>query len=1050
MKKHMLRVLMAALLLAVPFSVAGCKEAPGTTSQESTPDSVTTVADTVSETEAPTVAETASEVTADPTETPADTNPETSPEDTKPADTAEPQTTPAETEPDTRPSDEPWSVPEETMLGLANVALHCPVITNDCADGTNQNLTDGDSKTDYTTNRSNDAARRTFPYEVVVDLTRSYPIKGIRICEGNRMSTFCYDKFTVEVSSDGLTYTQVATHENATAGKNCLEVSFEAEGRFVRITSTDLGEKRSYMLSLSELEVLSEITNYDNILPGKRALVMQPTATDVLTATYRLEGSGSFTFHTSDPSVVTVDELTGVVTAVADGTATLYVDDGTNCTPIPVTVVTPTPAYQISTFYLANHGINSREVFALLKECGINFLENCRPYDSYGNDTTEYLRVQAADYGLILSVADPVNGSAWLSKTDEEIAAIVAQYKNLPGYGGIYILDEPGNANPFARVYNAILGEDPFCRPHLNLLPGGMSDFHGYVSDWVATVGGDNLKSLSYDNYPFGVTAGTFSGVVYNTLNEIRKTGLMYGVETGYYIQAMGIHGAYRVPTDSEILYHTALGVAYGMKDFKWFVWFTPPYSGSGEHFITGILTPEMGKSEIYEGVKAANTMLMTLSPYLATTDAVAVYHTNSDGEKLPSDFCIIRKSGANLVVSLMRDPDTGKQYVVLVNKNMQTAATPLMQINDPALTQLWDLTSGERTPIAIQNSSFTVEIPAGGLCLIELPDGYDARYKYVENDGTSQSLLSGHGASVSSSVGSGTFAYMLNDGNRKGTSWASNDPNADTAWIVFDLKAQKSFNRVDIYPAGDEYAVGVRFPTALSVWVSEDGKTYTKVAERTNINLSDWGAITFDTVTARYVKVSVDGMTSLMNTPCAEIGEIELYMDNGQIPSMETFTVKERTPAANGNLVKGMKPFVSSSYEAWGWTQSVLCDGRTDYVEGVHQGWCSEIGSQTPDNYECIVFPFGTPTTVSKVVVYPVNATFVADYCVEVSTDGVTWTKVAEVAGEKGSIEGPRVLEFAPVEVRYVRFAVTKMWNKSSIYEVGYVVQISEIEVYG
>ena len=101
------------------------------------------------------------------------------------------------------------------------------------------------------------------------------------------------------------------------------------------------------------------------------------------------------------------------------------------------------------------------------------------------------------------------------------------------------------------------------------------------------------------------------------------------------------------------------------------------------------------------------------------------------------------------------------------------------------------------------------------------------------------------------------------------------------------------------------------------------------------------------------------------------------------------------------------------------------------------------------PDNYECVVFAFGSPTAVSKVVVYPVNDTFVSDYCVEVSTDGITWTKVAEVKGEKGAVAGPRVLEFDTVEVRYVRFAVTKMWNKSSIYEVGYVVQIKEIEIY-
>ncbi len=972
------------------------------------------------------------------------------------APTTEPETEPdteSKTEPETEPEIEvpTWAPPSEEKLGLANVALGCPVITNDCMNASNQNLTDGDPTTDYSTERYRETEMRTFPYEVVVDLTRSYPVSGIRIRNSEKNASYGYQEFKVEVSEDGITYTQVATHANATETNVGLELTFDASARFVRIVSTDIGKKSAYRITYAELEVLSEITNYDNLLPNKRALVMQPGATDVLTASYRLSGEGNIRFHSSDSAVVTVDEVSGAVTAVGNGEASLYITDGKNCTPVPVTVKTPVPAYRISTFYLPNCAPVTREGMAQLKEAGIQYLENCRAYDKFGNLTTEYIRVWAADYGMTASICDPVHGTAWLEKTDEEIRAIVAKYKNLPGFGGMYILDEPLYANQYARVYNAMLAEDPFCLPHLNLLPGGMTDFHGYVSDYVATVGGDNLKSLSYDNYPFGVAPGSFNTLVYNTLDEIRKTGLAYGVDTGYYIHAMGIHNAYRVPTDSEMLYHTALGVAYGMKDFKWFVWYTPPYSGSGEHFITGIISPDGTESEIYGGVKAANALLGTLSPYLANTNAAEVYHTGqNEGTALPSDFCIQPAASARLVISVLVDKESGCQYLVVVNKAMNDAKSVSFTLTDIALTTLTDLTSGKASDVTIQNGSFTLDLPAGGLCLLALPESYDARCvtPVSENDGTSESLLHGHGASVSSSVGMGTFAYMLTDGKLTSTGWATDDATAETAWIVYDLKQPKTFNRVDIYPLGDTSFMGICFPKALSVWVSNDGKTYREIASRTDIDVFAWESITFEETTARYIRISIDRMSTILSKPHAEIGEIEVYLDKGNIPAMPSFKVEKHEPAANGNLILKTPFYVSSSYEEYGWTKNVINDGRTDYAEGVHQGWNSAIGAQVPECNEWVLFPLGTPTTVQKMVIYPVG-TFVADYHVEVSTDGFNWTTVASVTGDDYKQKGTRTLTFDPVEATYIRLVITKMGVKSSMAAVGYTVAISEIEVY-
>ncbi len=1065
--KHMLRLIclmLTCFLMGVVFTACSGDKNDGTETEsmsETHPDSqsdTTTSPATEPETGTETVAETVTETETtveSVSETESDTDAESDTGAESDTDAESSTETESETETVTETETETEGLPEEKTLGLANVAIGCPVITNNCDGGTNQNLTDGSLDTNYSTTISRDKADATFPYEVVIDLTKSYPIKGLNIHKftgtGAIYKNAIYREFKVEVSTDGLTYTEIASHADATELEDGLAVSMDAEARFVRIVSQNLGSRAVYAIALSEIEVLSDITNYDNILPSKRALSMQPTATDTLSATYRLDGSGEFRFFSENPTVVSIDETTGELIAHENGETRLYITDGVNVTYIPVTVYTPDPAYRVATFYLANHGENSREVFALLKESGITYLENCRPFDLYGNDTTKYLLVQAHDFGLTLSVADPTF-SNFLNMSDEEIREVVRKYKNLPGFGGMYILDEPLSPNPYARVYRAMIAEDPFCLPHLNLLPpvGQIPDYHGYLTDWIATVGGDVLGSLSYDNYPFGLAENTFNSVVYSSMNSLRRAALLYNdLNTGFYVHSMGIHGAYRVPTDSEIMYHCALGVAYGYKDFKHFVWFTPPYSGSGEHFITGILNPEYGKSEIFEGVKAANAMIHTLSPILGNTDSVEVYHTlgRDGGIAIPKDFCVVQSGAVRpIVLSVLIDRTTGQQYLVIVNKTMNKDISAKFKLNDSTLTTLWNVASGEAVKVEIDSEGlFTLSLPAGGLAVLKLPEGYDARADQNVNDGTSTSLLDGVAASVSSSVGSGTYAYKLNDGNRETSGWASNHPTDETAWILYDLKEIKSFNRVDIYPMIGQFPL---FPRALRVLVSADGVTYETVAEETDINMMNWGSLRFDTVEARYIKIIIDKMVNL-GAPTAVISEIEVYRDLGAVPPMMSFALSDPTPGENGNLILNAPFVVSSSYEEYGWTKNVINDGKITYQEGVHQGWTTQIGSQVPECNEWAAFILEMPVTMSKMVIHPVS-TFVRDYHVEVSLDGVTWTTVASVTDDDYMTNGPRTLEFdEPTEACFVRLVMTKMGEKSSMAAVGYKASIMEIEVF-
>lgn len=938
-------------------------------------------------------------------------------------------------------------MPDPEPMGLGNVALGCPVITNDCKDGTNQNLTDGDPDTDYKSNAHREAEYASFPFEIVVDLTKSYPVREINILHSMSTEGHGLGRFTVFTSADGRSYEKASDESSADIGDLGTSVPFGKviDCRYVKLVSDDLSgaQSGSYQIVLSELEVLADVDTHDNLVPSKRALCMQPGSTDDLSVTFRLGGyEDRLTWMSSDDSVVTVD-ASGHVEAAADGTACLYVNDGKSWTAIPVTVETPKPSYTISTFYLANHAPNTLETFDYLKACGITRIENCRPIDMYGNYDAEYLRVMAADYGISLSVADTVKEDAWLNASEKKIRDIVKKYKNLPAVNGIYLRDEPSKPSQFAPVYKTIRDEDPNMNPHLNLLPAVVSNYQGYVGDWAATVGSLDMVCLSYDMYPFGTTPNSFNAQAYDHLDTFRKIGLAYHVDTGYYMAAMGIVGAYREPKDNELLYYASLGVAYGMKDFKWFVWFTPPYSGSGEHFTSGILDSEYKKSKMFDGVTKVDTMLMQLSPYLADCDAVAVYHSDGqNGEKLPSDFPITADSKRGYILSVLEDRTTGRQYLVYVNKTFNKAGDTAFTIHDSALdaAKLQVISDGALMPLSVTDGSFEMAVEKGGLLVFALPEGYKA-YNVPENDGTEKSLVSGLGASVSSSKGDGCYAYMLNNGDL-GDCWSS-EKGDKTPYIYYDLGRTRAFNRVDIYPAG----TGASFPQALSVSVSDDGRTWTGVVGCESIDKSVWGSLTFNEVSARYVRITVDKLPA---SGVVEIAEIEVYKDNGQIPAMKKGMDVVLTPDDKGNLLYKQKPYVSSSYEEYGFTQAQLTDGKIGFKNGVHQGWCSQIGSKTRDITEWVMFPLGDPISISKMIIYPCyDDEFVQDYHLEVSTDGETWTTVWSITGDDMHDGSARVLTFDPVEASFVKLVITKMGVGDPTSAVGYKVQIGEIELY-
>ena len=439
----------------------------------------------------------------------------------------------------------------------------------------------------------------------------------------------------------------------------------------------------------------------------------------------------------------------------------------------------------------------------------------------------------------------------------------------------VSLTDEPHEeSNDYARVARIISDYNHHVTPHLNLLPiGGFPSWDEYVSEYCAITGGAyRMRYLSYDNYCF-MAGGGFNWSVFNSLNKIRQYGLKYNASTGYYMQCMEITGAYRISSDEELLFNASMGLAYGMKNFKWFVYLTP--IGSGEAFTTGMIAADFTPSSMYAGVQAANARIAEWGKVLGKSDAVEVYHSDSvtGNEVVPDDFVIRQTSGHAAICSLYRSTEgDGRQYVVIVNRDYGkgqdkeftfTAATDLSSL------ELYD--SGMWTDLDIADGSFTLFIPAGDSVILRLPDGYDARRG---TDGEpSENLALGCAAFVSSSqysfwTESDIASYHLTDGNTSSGGWRAGNRDSSPT-ILIDLGEVRQVSRVDLYALTSSVR---QFPDSVAIEVSADGTSWTQVFS-SDISADDAGraSCTFGKSDARYVRITSG------RSRCT-VGEVKIY----------------------------------------------------------------------------------------------------------------------------------------------------------------------------
>ncbi len=730
---------------------------------------------------------------------------------------------------------------------------------------------------------------------VYIDLTRPYKVEALRIHPAPGYEGGFPADFDVLVSSDGSTYTKITSVTGATAEAATGGLLVDMDGvdcEYVKLAYTKLGpgdEERGPYIALGEVEVIAPIDTASNMMLNRDGLWLfkDPDTTWELKVDYYRDGTAvdpqsKLTYTVADTSVATVSE-SGLITPVAFGKTEVYVSDGQNRSTCVVEVKKDIgeDEFLISAMHITTYQApdSLESSIDLLVKSGVEHLEAAHWFDTAGNVVHWYTIHLCHERGAMYSPWD--SEGKLTSMSDEQLIEIVQKYEGIPGVAGVLLTDEPSTwYTDCARVMGVMAAYNPHYTYYVNLLPPtGAAGETEYYTEFCSLAGHEwRNKYLTYDHYPF-TTGGGFDSWVYSSLDQIRKAGLQYNWDTGYYLQSQinlptldGIYGGTRH-------YNASLGIAYGMKNYKHYLSLCPfDYNTGASAYDAGILDRNYEPAPYYNEIIENNRYIKNAGKLLGTADAIEVYHTNRENgaEVVPDDFIFTRESGTNLIFTLYETHDGSRQYVAVTNKTYKKRQVSIVKIKvnqDLGALSYYDPMTGETQELYIEDGSFTLVLEPGSSVVVILPEGVDASRKVDK----SENLALGMGVYVTTSQTSFHEAtkigsYYLTDGNHADGAWLS--ARSDRApSMVLDLRQVQTISRIDLYE--NTRIRKTDHLTDFKIEVSEDGKTYTEVLTVTGATYDDLQKAyecRFDSVSARYIRITST------KAGAVGMGEIEVY----------------------------------------------------------------------------------------------------------------------------------------------------------------------------
>lgn len=704
---------------------------------------------------------------------------------------------------------------------------------------------------------------------------------------------------------------------------------------------------------------------------------------------------------------------------------------------------------EIGIFWEPPKEYTTAEQYDWLRDAHVTFIEITNRDGAVDKETSDLQLKLAGERGIKVFYQTGVDGKKLTQMSEKAITEYIRELAKNPTIRGIHLVDEPPQPWTYAKVMKAVTKGG--LEPRLNMLPyfatWVFENYRGFVEDSIIAAGRENYGVLCYDQYPFPYYGGD-PDMFYN-LDLFREIGLKYDVPTAFYIQSIGEGGNFRRTNGGEIRYHTSAGLAYGLKSMTYFTWWTTGFCDPKDY---AIISPYGEKTSIYDDVAKINAQILKTGPLLARLDALEIFHTGGseasitlcDAESAP--LFAKPKNGYGLIVSLMKDRETGRDYVMLVNKNYKEAVSYELSVSSK-LTHLYDCTDGAYNELNVKNGTVKLDFEAGGYRLLAagqhdvlVEKRLDAGPNIAQNKPVSVADVE---------PGGGFYAYCVTDGSRtdkNATEQGYRSPK-NTGFVEVDLMRVAEINRVDVYPTGSNFTRGETFPRAFTLEISKDGENWTKIAEETNYEAAEKAVpvFKFEKAEARFVRLNV---TAGGREKGFEIGEIEVYNDDGSVPAPDNASLyADATQTAKGeNIAKGKAVKVSSDLGG-DWSKKHITDGKKSSC------WSSALNRhETEDGVEWVRIDLGASLEFNEVDVYPRGdgQNFPYNFRIEISDDGNGFTSVYECAVPDLPSKGQAsVCTLDKVySARYVRIYAYKLRDQKGFND-GHIFQLSEVEIY-
>ncbi|MBR2315635.1 MAG: Ig-like domain-containing protein, partial [Clostridia bacterium] len=567
-------------------------------------------------------------------------------------------------------------------------------------------------------------------------------------------------KFDIQVSYDGIDYRTVSSGEIDTVYPTepvIIDLEENAFGSYVRFCVTERNFSESepyYYVQCAEIGVYGvknvfaaelEKTDINLLLNDTIDLDWEVTRNN----TY-LGYENKIEWISKDESIATVDKDTGLVTGKSIGKTKII---ATNITlnysaEVDVNVCEKLPykrdSITISAFSPPTGKLFTNEHYATMAAADIDLIINSCNVSNI-EDNLKMLEF-ANNNGMNSIVAD---GRLWNASTNisKELAEEVYQdYKGISNLEGVYLHDEPWNANIYAQSAENLADVMPGSFVYLNFFPGyiyNSFEQYEYTYDDLAALT-DGKVDLMFDVYPFMADGSTNYNYLFNCLESIRRSGLKYDMKTAACMQTHGYGPAngnltHRDPSFTDMRYQGMTYLAYGIKHLSYWKYSSSASVGVEQHNL-GAIDLDGNTTPVYDRMKAVNPILHTVGAEIFNCEAREVYITGTNlyGQKtVPSTFFAQPGNPSqNLVFSYLKDKETGRNYLMVVNSDLENTVTvPLTFASGIDSIEILDNNTGVWSESAI-NGKYNVTLQAGDAAVIAMPE--DFRYvEYKEAEGT-------------------------------------------------------------------------------------------------------------------------------------------------------------------------------------------------------------------------------------------------------------------------------------------------------------------------